>query len=163
MPPGGSWDVSDNGAYTLALVAGQVAATAGNAAAAATLGTFRVDLYLNPSPAPTAVNQIWPLLACQGATWGVAGGLLPIAPGGRVTLMVGDGAYRASLSSLPASISAGARIYAQADSANATPGITYGAILESHERNGGAYNNVIGPVRFTSHAPYWFVSRAPPG
>jgi hypothetical protein len=41
-PPGGTWDDADHGAYTVALEADQVRDTAGNAAAAGTLGTFKV-------------------------------------------------------------------------------------------------------------------------
>lgn len=42
--PGGAWDPSDAGAYTVALNADQVADALGNAAAPATLGTFKVAL-----------------------------------------------------------------------------------------------------------------------
>jgi hypothetical protein len=46
-PPGGTWDDADRGAYTVALVADQVRDTLGNAAAAGTLGTFKVgDSYV---------------------------------------------------------------------------------------------------------------------
>jgi probable HAF family extracellular repeat protein len=42
-PPGGSWDLADNGTYTLALEASQVTDTSGNAAdAVASIGTFSV-------------------------------------------------------------------------------------------------------------------------
>jgi hypothetical protein len=43
-PPGGAWDAADGGTYTVALQANQVRDTAGNAVAAATLGTFQVNL-----------------------------------------------------------------------------------------------------------------------
>ncbi len=43
-PPGGAWDSADGGTYTVALEANQVRDTAGNAAAATTLGTFTVNL-----------------------------------------------------------------------------------------------------------------------
>jgi hypothetical protein len=42
VPPGGSWDVADNGTYTVALEPSQVANTLGNFAAARTVGTIRV-------------------------------------------------------------------------------------------------------------------------
>jgi len=44
-PPGGAWDDADRGAYTIALEAGQVQDTLGNAAAAGTLRTFNVGSY----------------------------------------------------------------------------------------------------------------------
>ena len=40
--PGGSWDASDNGTYTILVVANQVKDTAGNAVVAGGLGTFAV-------------------------------------------------------------------------------------------------------------------------
>ncbi len=42
--PGGTWDLADNGTYTVALQGTQVRDTAGAYAAAATLGTFRVAI-----------------------------------------------------------------------------------------------------------------------
>lgn len=52
--PGGSWDSSDNGSYTVTLQSGQVLDTAGNAAAQATLGTITVNITGTASPAPGA-------------------------------------------------------------------------------------------------------------
>ena len=42
IPPGGSWDNADGGAYTITMAAGQVTDAVGNAVAAGTLGTFQV-------------------------------------------------------------------------------------------------------------------------
>lgn len=42
--PGGSWDPTDNGIYTVTLLAGQVRDMAGNAMAAAELGSFSVSI-----------------------------------------------------------------------------------------------------------------------
>src|SRR5439155_3981894 len=42
IPPGGSWDATDNGAYTVSLEPNQVADTAGNFALASALGQFYV-------------------------------------------------------------------------------------------------------------------------
>jgi hypothetical protein len=56
-PPGGVWDSTDNGAYALNLRAGEVSDTSGNAAAAASLGTFGVNVA-DPTPPPST-----------GATW----------------------------------------------------------------------------------------------
>jgi len=52
--PGGSWDSSDNGSYTVTLQGGQVLDTAGNAATQATLGTITVNITGTASPAPGA-------------------------------------------------------------------------------------------------------------
>ncbi|OCR02496.1 hypothetical protein BCD67_01010 [Oscillatoriales cyanobacterium USR001] len=43
-PPGGSWDVADNGNYTVSLQKEQVKDTLGNAANTGNLGTFSVDI-----------------------------------------------------------------------------------------------------------------------
>jgi hypothetical protein len=105
---------------------------------------FWVDVYINPTTAPTKVNQIWQALGAQGAVWGVTAGALPIVPGGTLTLTLGDAYYRSDLSNVPQSLSPGTRIFAQVDSANATT--TYGAVLETHEQNGGTYNNISSVV-----------------
>ncbi len=42
--PGGTWDAADNGDYTVAIAADQVADTVGNSMAAGTLGSFRVAI-----------------------------------------------------------------------------------------------------------------------
>jgi RTX calcium-binding nonapeptide repeat (4 copies) len=52
VPPGGSWDITDNGTYTVNLQANQVKDTLGNLESAATLGTFNVNIPL-PTPTPT--------------------------------------------------------------------------------------------------------------
>lgn len=49
-PADGSFTVSDNGQYTLNLVAGGFADSSGNLAAAATLSTFTLDLQQTPPP-----------------------------------------------------------------------------------------------------------------
>jgi CSLREA domain-containing protein len=103
---------------------------------------FWVDLYVNPTTAPTHVNQVWYSLGANGAAWGVTSGALPLATGQTLTLIVGDAYYRADLSNLPVSLAAGTRIYAQVDSANTNT--TYGAVLETHEQAGGPYNNILG-------------------
>ena len=55
--PGGSWDLADNGTYTVALQAAQVSDINGNQAAARTLGTFTVNLETTPPQAAlTAAN-----------------------------------------------------------------------------------------------------------
>jgi hypothetical protein len=102
--------------------------------------TFWVDLYVKPAPVPSGVNQTWPLLSAQGATWGVRESLLPLAPGARLTLTVGDAAYRADLSRMPARLGAGTQLFAQVDSANTLS--SYGGVLETHEVTDAPYNNI---------------------
>lgn len=54
-PPGGSWDIADNGTYTVTLQADSVLDTLGNGVAEATLGTFSVALATS--------TQRWTLVA----------------------------------------------------------------------------------------------------
>jgi len=102
---------------------------------------FWVDAYINPSVAPTAVNQTWNQLGSQGLVWGVTADILPaLAPGGMITLTVGDSHYWADISQISWPLLVGTLVYAQVDSANTNT--TYGAVLESHEITGGEYNNI---------------------
>jgi hypothetical protein len=103
---------------------------------------FWVDVYVDPNPIPTGVNQIWPDFANQGFVWGVTEGALPsLVPGGVITLTVGDAYYLPEpWSRVSWPLPAGTPVYAQVDSANANT--TYGAVLENHELSGGAYNNI---------------------
>jgi hypothetical protein len=102
---------------------------------------FWVDVYINPTTAPTGVNQTWRMLGTQGLVWGVTAPALPsLQPGGVLTLTVGDKYYWPSESNMSWPLNAGTLVYAQADSANANT--TYGAVLENHEIIGGEYNNI---------------------
>ncbi len=103
-----------------------------------------IDLYLNPNPAPTAVNQVWEILAPHGMVWGLTNAALPLQPGQSLTLTTNDQYFRRNLSSIPSTISANTRIFVQVDSANSDT--TYGAVLESHEQINAAYNNIFGPL-----------------
>ena len=98
---------------------------------------FWVDLYINPAPAPNAVNQLWTDLASQGAVWGVTQDL---APGQSLTLTIGDSSYSADRSFLNQSLPVGTVVYAQVDSWN--PSTNYGAVREQHEILGQPYNNI---------------------
>jgi hypothetical protein len=110
---------------------------------------FFVDLYIDPWSVPEAVNQTWDQLGAQGAVWGVTGaGLAALAPGGALTLEIGDPYYLAGLSGWPGALPPGTVLYAQVDSFN--PGSVYGTVLEGHEIRAGAYNNVYGPVHLTT-------------
>ena len=108
---------------------------------------FWVDVYIDPDPVPTAVNQIWPDLADEGLVWGVTQGL---APGEALTLNVGDKFYVGEYSEVTWPLLPRMPVYAQVDSANALT--AYGSVLESHEIAGGAYNNVSGPAYLEAEA-----------
>ena len=109
---------------------------------------FWVDVYVDPSSAPTHVNQVWRDLCSQGIVWGVTVDALPIRPGDVLTLTVGDAYYRADLSQVSWPLPSGTPIYAQVDSAHTQT--TYGGVLENHEIVGGPYNNITGPVLSTA-------------
>lgn len=114
-----------------------------NRGTTAVVDAFWVDLYINPSQAPTQVNQIWQQFGSYGAVWGVEGNVLPLLPGESMTLMLNDGYYYASLSNIPTNLAVGTPIYAQVDSAR--DGSDYGNVKETHEINGDPYNNITGP------------------
>ncbi|MBN2393426.1 MAG: DUF11 domain-containing protein, partial [Anaerolineae bacterium] len=105
-----------------------------------TLG-FWVDLYINPSPAPTHVNQTWDPIAPYGAAWAVDREALPILPGESHILYLYDPYYSYNYSRLPVALRAGDIIYVQVDSYNGAT--NYGAVLEDHEISGGEYNNIV--------------------
>lgn len=105
---------------------------------------FWVDLYINPTTPPTMVNQTWDTVGTKGAAWGVQGAALPLAAGASLTLTLNDAYFNETLSNFPDVVGVNTAVYAQVDSANAAT--TYGAVLEAHEIENEAYNNVIGPV-----------------
>jgi hypothetical protein len=116
-----------------------------NQGSAPVLDEFWVDAYINPGVAPSQVNQPWYDIAAEGLVWGVSGsGLSALAPGGTLTLSVGDQYFYGDYSQVKWPLSVGTRVYAQVDSFN--PATTYGTVLETHELLGGAYNNILGPV-----------------
>ena len=105
---------------------------------------FWVDVYINPQTAPTAVNQTWEMLGSQGLAWGVLANALPLNPGETLTLTMSSPYFVAKASYIVWPLPAGSQLYAQVDSNN--PGSNTGAILELHELNGAAYNNIYGPI-----------------
>jgi hypothetical protein len=107
---------------------------------AAVVDDFWVDVYVNPSPVPTHVNQTWQMLSSQGLVWGVRSPALPLAPNATLTLTMGDAYYFPLLSKFIGNLALGTPVYAQVDSANTNT--TYGGVLENHEITGGAYNNI---------------------
>jgi len=120
---------------------GDVAVVIRNRGKTPVVDSFWVDVYIDPDPVPTAVNQIWPDLAGEGLVWGVTAGL---APGEALTLSVGDKFYVGEYSQVTWPLVPRTPVYAQVDSANALT--TYGSVLESHEITGGEYNNIGGPA-----------------
>ncbi|NJM41932.1 MAG: hypothetical protein HC853_14840, partial [Anaerolineae bacterium] len=56
------------------------------------------------------------------------------------TLHLNDPRFASAESRFPALIPAGTQIYVQVDSANAQT--SYGGVLETHEAEGAAYNNI---------------------
>jgi hypothetical protein len=107
---------------------------------------FRVDLYINPDPIPSGVNQTWDDGRCtRGIVWIVTDPALPLLSDGTITLTVGDVYYRPSLSSFSGSFPVGTTVYAQVDSVKR--GTVYGAVMEDHEAVPyTTYNNIGGPV-----------------
>jgi len=66
--PGGTWDVNDNGAYTVALLSSQVTDTFGRFAAAATLGTISVNVPLPPGPGTGIRREVFTNIAGVNVT-----------------------------------------------------------------------------------------------
>jgi len=110
---------------------------------------FWVDLYVNPDPLPSGVNQVWDSLCEEGMVWGVEEPALPLEPGGTITLRMGGEYYWEEYSEYSGSVAEGTAIYVQVDSADVAT--MYGAVLEGHEIVGGPYNNISGMV-------YWEAS-----
>jgi hypothetical protein len=107
---------------------------------------FYVYVYINPYPAPTAVNQIWSDgRSAQGLTWGVTS---PMQPGQVLTLTIGDAYYLPDYSVFTGPLPIGTPVYAQVDSFD--PVTTYGTVRENHEIVGAPYNNILGPVPSTA-------------
>ncbi len=57
VPPGCSWDLADNGTYTLVMQALQVFDALGNPAAPGNIGSFTVTAGPTPTPTPRPVSQ----------------------------------------------------------------------------------------------------------
>ncbi|HHJ05920.1 MAG TPA: hypothetical protein ENK24_00300, partial [Anaerolineae bacterium] len=139
--------------------AGQLQVIIRNDGNAPAENAFWVDAYINPTTVPTAVNQIWQNMGDEGAAWGVEGKVLPLAPGetltltvqGTATQTVGDAYFWAEYSRINWALANGTPVYAQVDSANANT--DYGNVLENHEIEGRAYNNIAGPVFSLENLP----------
>lgn len=127
----------------------------GNAAVAVD-EEFWVDVYIDPDPIPSEVNQRWETLGDEGLRWGVTAPALPLGPGDEIVLTIGDQYYWPSYSTFGGSLPAGTAVYAQVDSLNADA--DYGGVLEIHEGwwpYPGAYNNIEGTVAAVGSAAAW--------
>src|SRR5690606_33175129 len=87
---------------------------------------------------------IWQMLSEEGLAWGICDDALPLQPGASLTLTVGDDYFMPDASNFSGAMAAGTVLYAQVDSAHSDT--DYGAVLEAHEVDHSAYNNVAGPV-----------------
>lgn len=128
-----------------------------NQGTAAVTDSFWVDLYVNPNPMPTGVNDVWnDGRSAQGAAWAVtAAGLSGLTPGGSLTLTIGDAFFRSDLSLYTAQ-TVGTTIVVQVDSASTT-NPTVGGVNELHEILGGAYNNISSTTVSSAPLPQvWF-------
>jgi hypothetical protein len=110
----------------------------------AVVDAFWVDVYLNPNPVPTMVNQQWFDVGSEGLVWGVMAPALPLAPTQSLTLTLNDASYVPQLSNFGPPLAPGTPVYAQVDAVNLLT--TYGGVLESHAISGGAYNNISGTL-----------------
>jgi uncharacterized repeat protein (TIGR01451 family) len=122
---------------SIVVVSNDVQVVIVNQGDASVVEDFWVDLYIDPEPIPTAVNQTWPQLCDEGLTWGVTEDL---APGATLILTLSSPYFNADYSNFGGTFTDGMDIYVQVDSANADT--IYGAVLESHESTGEAYNNI---------------------
>lgn len=110
---------------------------------------FWVDVYIAPDTPPTGANDIWEFMGTAGLVWGVtalpaAQGNTVMQPGETRAIFLNSPHYWPTLSKFSGALPPGTAIYAQVDSANAET--NYGGVWEVHEVNGGAYNNIFGPV-----------------
>ncbi len=119
-----------------------VQVTISNQGNAPVVDGFWVEGYVNPSPAPTAVNQLWWELGDEGMFWVVPESALPLNPGETITLAVSDDYYATDYSRVSWPLAVGTVVYVQADAWNADT--DYGAIREIHEVTGDSYGNNIG-------------------
>ncbi|MCB8989149.1 MAG: CSLREA domain-containing protein [Ardenticatenaceae bacterium] len=110
-----------------------------NQGTGAVMDSFWIDLYINPNPAPTEVNQTWDQLCVEGLVWGVADPAA-LTPGGTLTLTLDDANFAAELSDFSGTFTTGMEVYVQVDSANQAR--ESGGVLETHEILDQPYNNI---------------------
>jgi uncharacterized repeat protein (TIGR01451 family) len=104
--------------------------------------SFWVDVYIDPDPVPSEVNQHWWELAAQGLVWGVTS---PIGINDTLTLTIDDAYYSASYSGFSGTLPVETQVYAQVDSVNLNT--NYGGVLELDEiLTNRPYNNITGTL-----------------
>jgi hypothetical protein len=102
---------------------------------------FWVDVYIDPDPVPTGVNQVWyDGRSKQGIVWGVTASQTPMNPGDIITLRINDPYYSSYYSTFAGPLPSGTEVWAQVDAVDLNT--TYGGVLETHEASGEAYNNI---------------------
>jgi PKD repeat protein len=101
---------------------------------------FWVDLYINPTPPPTAANQTWDQLSDEGIVWGITQ-IASLVPGGTLTIDLNHSSLNAALTNFSGTFTNGMEIYVQVDSADIAR--QTGGVLEIHEITNGAYNNIV--------------------
>lgn len=119
---------------------------------------FWVDLYIQPTTAPTGPNQTWDAVGSRGLVWGVNTFGLPLNPGDSLVLTVDDEFYRVDLSNPGGAITLGDTLYAQVDSADTTR--STGGVFELDEELGGVYNNITSTLASSTIPLSSVVSRA---
>ena len=100
---------------------------------------YWIDLYVNPASVPQ-INQTWQSLGSEGIVWGVTG--ITLSPGQALTLTLNDSYYVPAFSSYSGEPASGSAIYVQVDAINLET--NYGVVLETHEIQGEASNNITG-------------------
>jgi hypothetical protein len=115
---------------------------------------FYVDVYINPVHPPTGTNQTWRDRGCnQGLAWKVPGQHAALEPGGSLTLTMDEKkgflpGYSTEEKWPPPM---GTVLYAQVDSYTyGEDKSLYGMVYETHEKLGGPYNNILGPITITA-------------
>jgi len=90
---------------------------------------FWVDLYINPTIAPTGINQSWQSNGGEGLLWGVSASL---SPGEQLILDMSSPYYYHSGSNFSGTIVANSTVYAQVDSVGSS---WFGNVEELNEGN----------------------------
>ena len=109
-----------------------------------TNGYFWVDVYIDPITVPTKVNDTWEFSGGEGAAWGIE---TLLAPNEELVLTL-DGLYYDPLESgLTLPLADTAQVYVFVD---AVGDPTYGGVLEIHEIQGTASNNIQGPFNISN-------------
>jgi PKD repeat protein len=123
----------------LAVTADDVTIVIENTGNQAVADSFWVDLYIDPDPVPTGVNQTWDQLSEEGIVWGITD-ISSLVPGGNLVLNLSHPSLNAALTDFSGIFTAGMEIYVQVDSANTVR--PSGGVIETHEILNGPYNNI---------------------